>query len=1005
MKSTTSVLPSPGNPVETSVNEASDDSIRSRIKDALDNRAKNKIQRHALELAYQGFYPIPVAGIVRNEETGELECSCQSYKRRTAERNDETVEICGAPGKHPTAKNWQARATRDPDKIMHLFATENNFKRTSFDKGMNIGLVTSPHTGLAVLDIDGADGAANLEKLVAAHGQLPDTVTAITGSGGRHYYFRQPDGITIQNSASKIAPKIDFRADRGQVLAPPSKHKSGGSYQWEERHSPADLQLADMPAWLIKLAVEGGEHEAPAKPVKAMKAPRRERARDESKSNRSGGRNTHRADEVGWQRFLSDVGDDEGKHGFNDPIGRAILSYVKTEGVTADPEPLLDAIGEAVDSAEKDPAKHRGKYQRGSSYLTDQIDGARVKVRDEARQAAEDQAEALDEADALIAEIRKTKEWSADGVTELLRKLIHAKPLEVAQRFSALTRLKIGGLTKDLLTGELNRLRAEIGGEDEGETDSSIFSKFRDSAEQLNTYVASVLFPGSHKIVVQTARGPRFLSYNDAKTWLAKVKHKEAGESVQTFPDWMEWGGRPDYIGTDFNPGGSDPDLYNMWQGFTTQPTAGDWERIRQHIFCILCAGDVEAFEYAIGWLAQLLQEPHNLIGTSWLVVGEEGSGKGSFFDMLRFAIGVHATEASGEDDLFNDFNELQANKVLIVADESPVSAKESQNERMRNNITSPTMRHTKKGVDKVEVRNCRHWVFTLNPKRHKVQVAIDDKSRRFFITITDESRNRCISYFKTFAASADAGGREAMFHDLMRYQCDFDVLRNPYRSAAFGVMAERNFAPEIKWWREILMGGVLPGTRSRNDWEAECAVTRKAMRESYNNWRTERDLHSLDEVTAGYVFRGLLPFTAKTKIDTDHAYKLPCREDCRVMFAEKYRVPVDPDAEDARGEAITFPHRREEIDKDGNATGYWLEDPFEATGFNLLYAGTIDRFWPVSDGTEARLHRHIDALNESAQPSNWPCEGSLWRSPQPNEEGEWSYVSRYPRESERPFW
>ena len=47
-------------------------------------------------------------------------------------------------------------------------------------------------------------------------------------------------------------------------------------------------------------------------------------------------------------------------------------------------EPLLDAIAEAVDAAEKDPAKDRSKYGRGSAYLIDQIEAARAKVTAEA---------------------------------------------------------------------------------------------------------------------------------------------------------------------------------------------------------------------------------------------------------------------------------------------------------------------------------------------------------------------------------------------------------------------------------------------------------------------------------------------------------------------------------------------------------------------------------------------------------------------------------------------
>ena len=328
----------------------------------------------------------------------------------------------------------------------------------------------------------------------------------------------------------------------------------------------------------------------------------------------------------------------------------------------------------------------------------------------------------------------------------------------------------------------------------------------------------------------------------------------------------------------------------------------------------------------------------------------------------------------------------------------------------MRNNITSSVMRHTKKGVDKIEVRNCRHWAFTLNPKRHKVQLAVNDKSRRFFVTITDESRNQCIPYFQAFAASADEAGRRAMFHDLMRYDCDFNSLRKPYRAAAFGKMAERNFDPLVRWWREVLIKGLLPGMKVGADWADKASVRKEALRKSYNDWRSMHDLHTLDDITIGTVFMENLPITSRTKIEGEHAYKFPSRDECRHLFEKKHSVPVDPDEASAdacsQARALRFPVRSETIGDDGEEN--WSEDVFDAVGFDMQYAGVIDSFWPeVSAGTlgaqEERYHRHIDALNSAVgiarrRPSHWPGLA-------PDIEGNWPVVAfSYSQKAERPF-
>jgi hypothetical protein len=85
-----------------------------------------------------------------------------------------------------------------------------------------------------------------LRKLEAEHGALPATVEAITGHG-RHLYFKMP-GISVRNSESRIAPKIDVRGSGGYALCPPSLHPSGKRYAWSVDSAKA---FAAAPDWLL----------------------------------------------------------------------------------------------------------------------------------------------------------------------------------------------------------------------------------------------------------------------------------------------------------------------------------------------------------------------------------------------------------------------------------------------------------------------------------------------------------------------------------------------------------------------------------------------------------------------------------------------------------------------------------------------------------------------------------------------------------------------------------
>ena len=91
----------------------------------------------------------------------------------------------------------------------------------------NIGIVTGEVSGLVVVDVDGEKGLETAKRL-----GLPEGPTVKTGNG-YHRYFRHPGDGEIRNFQTKPGLEgIDLRGDGGYVVAPPSIHPSGETYQW-----------------------------------------------------------------------------------------------------------------------------------------------------------------------------------------------------------------------------------------------------------------------------------------------------------------------------------------------------------------------------------------------------------------------------------------------------------------------------------------------------------------------------------------------------------------------------------------------------------------------------------------------------------------------------------------------------------------------------------------------------------------------------------------------------
>src|SRR5918994_3379222 len=120
-----------------------------------------------------------------------------------------------------------------------------------------VGIVTGGLSGVLVLDVDGPEGEAELQK----HGH-PVTPMVRTARGGLHLYFRHPDHHV--RTGIRVASGLDVKASGGYVVAPPSVGENGKPYEWII--PPEEAELADPPEWLMRL-LERERPKGPAAPV------------------------------------------------------------------------------------------------------------------------------------------------------------------------------------------------------------------------------------------------------------------------------------------------------------------------------------------------------------------------------------------------------------------------------------------------------------------------------------------------------------------------------------------------------------------------------------------------------------------------------------------------------------------------------------------------------------------------------------------------------------------
>ena len=165
---------------------------------------------------------------------------------------------CSSPAKHPLTTNGLKDASSDSDTITAWWLRYPN---------ANIGLVTGG--AIDVIDVDGAIPA--YQQLVAESGVPKHIATVITGrgDGGLHIYCTPGGNKTIPSGKHGLPNKIEVKGAGGYVVAPPSRHVSGGTYTYltsitGEVHG--DVALDD---WLRSLYVTTAPV-VPIRPTMAM---------------------------------------------------------------------------------------------------------------------------------------------------------------------------------------------------------------------------------------------------------------------------------------------------------------------------------------------------------------------------------------------------------------------------------------------------------------------------------------------------------------------------------------------------------------------------------------------------------------------------------------------------------------------------------------------------------------------------------------------------------------
>lgn len=312
--------------------------------------------------------------------------------------------------------------------------------------------------------------------------------------------------------------------------------------------------------------------------------------------------------------------------------------------------------------------------------------------------------------------------------------------------------------------------------------------KVDDLVDELNTAFSVVSVNGQALIQqeIVEADGVKTTHYLKLADFNLLMRNRFAfspdGKIVQAAFAWLSHPKRREYSRVVFEPGGAAASEYNLWQGLSVSPAAGDCEPILRHIRHVICSGDEDAFRYLIAWCADMLQGPANRPGVAIVIRGEEGIGKGIFAQVLRRLVAPHSVQITQGQQVTGRFNSILKAKLFVFLDEAFWAGDKQSEGVLKGLITEAELVIELKGKEPIRVSNYARILMASN---NDWVVPAGHGARRYLVLDASDTYKGDGQYFSDLVGHIDTGGLEAFADYLLNQDLSKVDLRKPPKTKA----------------------------------------------------------------------------------------------------------------------------------------------------------------------------------------------------------------------------
>jgi hypothetical protein len=202
----------------------------------------------------------------------------------------------------------------------------------------------------------------------------------------------------------------------------------------------------------------------------------------------------------------------------------------------------------------------------------------------------------------------------------------------------------------------------------------------------------------------------------------------------------------------------ANPKFFNLWSGFkatSTNHANEGCELMKKFIFETWANSNDEYYKYIISWLAGLVRTDKNN-DVALVLISEQGTGKGFVYEFMKnYVIGKWAcVDMEGIESVTGKYNEFIENKRLLLINEmcSTRDNFHSNFDKIKANITDPTIQIKRRYIDNYNIDNIGNYILCSN---HKDSVIVSNGDRRYSMFEVSSRYKGDTSFFNKLARMA----------------------------------------------------------------------------------------------------------------------------------------------------------------------------------------------------------------------------------------------------------